>query len=308
MTHRGNAENRITRRLFTKKLTLGAAAVRVSGLFPGGVSAGALPRKRRIVVMSDIHVGRVADDQDGAVWLGHSMDDIRRHVDAVDYGLTLGDITHEGDRASLERYLALRDRSNVPRWFQLAGNHEYRNGGIRHYLELIGDTRPYLFVDGNIVWIFLSDERKRVSGNLTYHSYLWIKENLDKHRDKIIVFCSHQLPPNTLRRSDEAIFCIHPTKWITELLTEYPITLYLCGHEHHQPYSGENILIRDGTTYINVASVNHAYGTGASGSLILEFEEGAHHIIARRRNHDAQSFEKARRISIPTAKSIALDR
>ena len=74
-------------------------------------------RKRRVLVMSDIHIGMTADGQDGATWLGRSLDDIKRNVEAIDYGLTLGDITHNGDSKSLRKYLALRDGSVVPRWF-----------------------------------------------------------------------------------------------------------------------------------------------------------------------------------------------
>jgi hypothetical protein len=256
--------------------------------------------------MSDIHIGMTADGQDGATWLGRSLDDIKRNVETIDYGLTLGDITHNGDSESLRKYLSLRDGGVVPRCFELAGNHEHHDHGIRHYQALIRSRKPYCFVDGNIAWFFLSDETKWIPGNVSDRSYRWLKENIHRHEDKIIIVCSHQLPPNTIRRSNEDIFCLHPKRKIKELFSSMPIALSLCGHEHHKPYSRANMTRQDGTSYLNTASISHAYGTGTSASLILELEENSNRIVARRRNHDQQRYQKEFEYQIPLNQRIKL--
>ena len=256
--------------------------------------------------MSDIHVGRRADELDGEAWLARSLDDLTANVRDIQYGLTLGDITHHGDRDSLMRYLNLRDKSRIPKWFQVAGNHEHRNGGIVHYRQLVGEASPFVFTEGNIAWFFLSDEQKRAPGNISTRSLRWLRSNLNRHRDKIIILCSHQIPPNTTGRSSEDLFCLHPRDRIRDIFGEFPIALSLFGHEHHAPYSRKQMTQKNGTMYINAASMNHAYGTQMSASLILELEENKREIVVRRRDHDRQRFQDEFEIKIPLPKPIRL--
>jgi predicted phosphodiesterase len=295
----------ITRRDFVRQVGLGVAGVGAFPALPFERTESA-PRMRRVVVMSDIHVGRRADGLDGAGWLSCGFDDLERNLEPIDYGMTLGDITHHGDRASLTKYLEMRDRSAIPRWFELAGNHEYWGRGIRHYQSLVGPADPYCVVDGNIAWVLLSDERNHPAGSITNSSYRWLSETMERHRDKIIVFCSHQPPANTVRRSDQDMFCLHPRDKVRDLFSRLPIALSLSGHEHHRPYSKGNIARKGGTTFINVASMTHAYGTGSSASLVLELEEGATEAVARRRNHDRARFSTDFEVRIPLGKRIEL--
>ena len=298
--------DKITRRTFARNLMLGTVGSRA--FVPGLKLLNRPSRKRRVAVMSDIHVGRRANELDGEKWLERSFEDLGKNVSPIQYGLTLGDITHHGDRRSLIRYLNLRDKSHIPRWFELAGNHEHRNGGVAHYRRLIGEIAPYCITDGNIAWFFLSDEWKRVPGNMSTRSYRWLKENLERHRDKIIIFCSHQIPPNTTGRSGEDMFCLHPRNLITDLFERFPIALSLFGHEHHGPYTRNHMIRKHNTTYINAASTSHAYGTQMSASLVLELEDNRREIVARRRNHDWNKFLDEFEFKIPLPKPIRLGR
>ena len=90
------------------------------------------------------------------------------------------------------------------------------------------------------------------------------------------------------------------------MIAELPITLWLCGHEHHKPYSAKSMIKEAGVTCINVASVSHAYGTKTSGSLVLDFEENGREIVARRRDHDSKRFQREFEIKIPLDKRIHL--
>jgi predicted phosphodiesterase len=289
-----------------KQLGLGVVGAGACCAIPG--RAKAAPQTRQVLVMSDIHIGREADGADGRVWLERGFDDMEKSRERVDYGMTLGDITHNGDRASLEAYLTLRDKSPVPRWFELAGNHEYHHDGIRYYKELVGETKPYCFVDGNVAWFFVSDERRRASGNVTDESLRWLRRHIEAHRDKIIIVCSHQLPPNTVRGSDRDVLCLHPKHKIEEMVSNLPIALWLCGHEHHRPYSPAKFTEESGTTVINVASLSHAYRTHSSGSLILELGEDRREIVARRRNHDVGRYQDEFELKIKVARPIRLSR
>jgi hypothetical protein len=257
--------------------------------------------------MSDIHAGYRSRGLDGAQWLARAIDDLDRNLRAIDYGLTLGDITHSGDRRSLRRYLDLRDKSGVPRWLELAGNHEHHHGGIAHYRELVGEPAPALHLDGNIAWILVSDEDKHCPGELSRSSREWLRKTLEQHRDKVIILCSHQPPPRTVRRSDERIFSLRPRGAIAEIIERHPIALHLCGHEHHRPYGSDCIAASHGTVVINVASINHAYDTDESASVLLEIEDDAKQIVARRRSHDRRAFRRRYEIRVPLPTRISLD-
>jgi hypothetical protein len=256
--------------------------------------------------MSDLHLGYRSRGLDGARWFARALDDLDRNVRSIDYALTLGDITHDGDRGSLSRYLELRDRSTITDWFELAGNHEHHRGGIAHYQELVGSSAPYLHIDGNMVWLFVSDDNKHCSGIVSEHSREWLHERLARHRDKVIILCTHQPPPDTVRRSDEHYFSLHPHGAVTEILERYPIALHVCGHEHHRPYGRGCISEGGETPVINVASINHAYETGDSGSMILEIEDGGKEIIARRRNHDRHRYRQRFEVRIPLRTRVSL--
>lgn len=256
--------------------------------------------------MSDLHLGIKSCGLDGAEWLARAVDDLDDNFRTIDYGLTLGDITHYGDRRSLTRYLELRDKSSIPTWFELAGNHEHHKGGIANFTELVRAPVPYIHIDGNVVWIFLSDENKHRPGHLSERSRQWLSEKLELHRNKVVILCSHQSPPHTVRRSDEDFFSLHPRAEISKILDSHPVALHLCGHEHHHPYDKGCIYQRVGTSVINVASINHAYETDGSGSLLIELVDGARQIVARRRSHDRSAFRKRFEVRVPLRKRISL--
>lgn len=299
-----NTNRQISRRQCLKHLGSGIVATCALGAVP--LFAEASSNRRQVFVMSDLHIGRIVDGLDGEQWLARALMDIKENAGPISYGLTLGDISQSGDRDSILKYIKLRDASSIPQWFELAGNHEYYTDGIGNYTSLIRSTDPYLFIDGNIVWFFVSDQAVSRQGDMTSSTCRWIKKNLELHQDKVIIMCSHQLPANTIRRSDEDVFCLHPKEEVEDILATGLVDLWLCGHEHHTSYSKEKIARVGDTTVINVASMSHAYGTSASGSFILEFQSGANRMLARRRTHDTQCFPDEFCVEIPVRNSISL--
>lgn len=231
-----------TRRRFLGQAVAGAVAAGTMVTTPA--LAVLRPRVRRIAVMSDLHIGIKSRGIDGAQWLTRAIDDLNRNLGSIDYGLTLGDITHDGDRRSLIEYLELRDKSRVPRWFELAGNHDHHRDGIANYGDLVRAPASYTFIDGNVAWIFVSAENNACPGDMSRASLRWLREQLAEHQDKVIILCSHQLPPHTVRRSNEYIFSMQPRNEIAGILESHPIALHLCGHEHHSPYSSGCIATR----------------------------------------------------------------
>lgn len=283
----------------------GAVAAGVLGAVPLLADTDKPSGMRRVLVLSDLHIGRKKEILDGAVWFSRALEDIRKNVGSVSYAVTLGDISQHGRAESIRKYLDVRKKSAIPKWFELAGNHEYRYGGIKNYVTLVRNTDPYLFIDGNIVWFFISDEKGGRQGDITDSTVAWLKKNLALNKDKVLIVCSHQIPADTINKSDKGAYCIHPKEKIADILATRPIDLWLCGHEHHGPYVAANRKRKNNTTFINVASMSHAYGTKKSQSFILEFKQNEKKIMARRRTHDDQCYTPAFDMAIPLRGEIA---
>jgi len=292
------------RRIFMKNLGLAALG---TALCPASaVAGGSTSEIRRVAVFSDLHIGHSWKGIDGADWFEAALADIFWNVGPVSHAISLGDITHEGDRASFTRYKALRSASDIPRWFEIAGNHDHWNRGIRHYRRLLGSPGPYLHVDGNVAWFLVSTENSDCAGHISRKSIRWLERNLTRHSDKIRIVCTHQPPYNTIRRSSESDFCLHPRWKIRNLVKDRKIDLLLCGHEHHEPYAEGCLGSLGGTALVNAASTSHAYGTGSSESLIIEFVEGGNVIRVRRRRHDTEAWAKEFEVEVPLETRISL--
>jgi len=292
-----------TRRDCLKHLTAGAA-VGLTGVVP---ALGEPTRKvRHVLAFSDTHIGRKDDGLDGGEWLAKGLAELKENKVPADYALVLGDIAHGATEEAYKTFTKLRDESYIDTWFELAGNHEYHDGKSEHYEKLVRPIKPYSHTDGNIAWFFISDEKPGVKGDLTDESIEWLKRGLAENQDKIVIVCSHQLVNGTVRVSDSPQRYIHPKEKIAEVLDELRVDLWLCGHEHHKPYSQEEIARKDGTTFINIASMSHAYGTKESQSYLLEFVQGEKKIVARRRVHDKQAFDKDYEIEVPLTHAVQL--
>jgi hypothetical protein len=211
------------------------------------------------------------------------------HAD-IAYAMTLGDITHGGSEQQLRNYITVRHASGIKTWYEVAGNHEYLSGKAEGYQKLVRNTDPYSVVDGNLVWIFLSDEKPGVQGDLTPTSCDWLEAELARHKDRNIIVCSHQGVKDTTIKTDHPQRHIHPADRIAAIIEKSGIALWMSGHEHHSLYSAKHIARVNDTTFINVASMSHAYKTGSSQSHLLEFAPGAKEITARRREHDSRKF------------------
>ncbi|MES2983115.1 MAG: metallophosphoesterase [Verrucomicrobiota bacterium] len=286
------------------KMTAGAATLGALGTQPS--SAAPDSKLRKVWVLSDLHSGLVEGGKDGAEWFALACKDMQQEHADIAYAMTLGDLTHGGTEPQLKNYITTRDGSGIKTWYEVAGNHEYHDGKADLYTKLIRSTDPYSVVDGNLAWIFLSDQKAGVPGELTPTSCDWLEAELTKHKGKNIIVCSHQGVKDTTFQTHKAQRHIHPADRISELIAKSEIALWMSGHEHHTPYTAKHIARVENTTYINVASMSHAYKTGSSQSFLLEFKPGAQEIIARRREHDTLKFMPEFEVKIPLLHALEL--
>jgi predicted MPP superfamily phosphohydrolase len=264
---------------------------------------------QRVWVFSDLHVGNntaSAGGVDGSEWMRRACADLKTNNLPMDYALVLGDLTKSGSAEELDCFIAVREQSGIPTWFTLAGNHEYSRTGIGAYEKKIRSAKPYCVVSGNIVWFLLSDEKPGVAGELSEATMSWLEQKLGEHKDKIIIVSSHQLVYGTMDGSTQKDRFLEPKEAIASLLARHHVDLWLSGHVHHAPWTEASAAQKNGTWFVNVASLSHAYNTGESQSFVLEFVEGACQLTARRRIHDKQAFSDKGFFVIPLQQEIKL--
>jgi hypothetical protein len=254
---------------------------------------------RRIWVSADAHIGFEADGRDGAGWLALAVEDVQENLPPVDIALFLGDCSHAYKPEQFQRYVEIRDGSRVPFWYQIVGNHDYHGTESGDYQRIVGGPFRFTLIDGNVAWICFSVERGRAAGRLSPATRDWLAGQLARHQDRNVVVCSHQLVYGTVAGSDRVERYLHPRRAVSDLLAEYRVDLWLGGHWHARPPKAGDAVHKNGTTFINVASVSHIYGTQGATGFLLEAEDGGHTMRARCRIHDERRFHPDLDVTVP---------
>ena len=287
MTRRG----RMARGVLLRAGAALALALLVAGC--GGQSAAApaeTKADRRVWVMSDIHAGAREEGRDGAEWFQLAVDDVRKNVPHVAYALALGDMTLQGSAKGLEAYAAVRDGSKIAPWFELAGNHEAGVQNGEAYRKVVKTPRRYVVLDGNTAWFMVSCESINPA-TITQETADWLRDGIQRHQgDKNIIVSTHHPVYDTVTGSTTDGRYLAPEARVADLLSQVRVDLWLCGHVHTRPRTPECAATRDRTTFVNVASINHAYATKQANSCILEIVSGSREALVRARDHDHQQY------------------
>lgn len=303
---------KLHRRKFLKALGSATGLALLPGCVgTGGLFLPALPvEKRTVWAWSDSHIGRLADGKDGGAWMELAIQDLLKNIPKPDYALVLGDITHHAKPESFKTYARLRRTAGITRWYELAGNHDYKGVESGDFGKIVQKEEQFVLLDGNLAWIFIPAERGRSAGMLHEPTRKWLPKQLAKHQDKNVIVCSHQLVAHTLRDSDPAHnteTVLNPMDWVAQLLKDYRVDVWFCGHEHGPKRDKGQIRRIGRTTFINVASLSHLYGTQASNSFVLEMTAGKKEIIARLRHHDREQFVERLSETLPLPLPMQFD-
>lgn len=254
---------------------------------------------RRIWVLADAHIGLEVDGRDGADWLALAIDDARQHLAPIDYALFLGDASHRYQPQEFREYVRLRRASGIPWWYEIAGNHDYHGVERGDFQRIVRAPLRYSVVDGNVAWVFFSAERGRAAGLMSEETADWLVRRLARYQDRNVIVCSHQLVHDTTDRSDHFERYLHPAERVAAILRQCRVDLWLAGHYHSRPRVERDATVRQGTTFINAASVSHVYNTAASNSFLLEARQGARVMRARCRVHDTGRWAPAFEVRVP---------
>ena len=283
----------ITRRQFLAGLAAGGAALALSGCgVPNGPAAPSA-RQRRIWAVSDCHIGlggEANDGRDGAAWLALAVAEQRKSQPRPDYVLALGDLSHTSRAEELSRYTAIRDSADMGPWFEIAGNHDFSAFGNGAWDKVIGRPARYTLLDGNTAFIFASAEQGSAAGLLSDATLAWMAGEIDRRKDGNVIVCTHQPMFGTVDKSREpGRFMLHEQA-VARLVEEHRVDLWLCGHIHSGPRTPGYVVTRGRTTFVNIASAGHAYGTGRTVSYSFTAADGSRTLTGRCRDHEARQF------------------
>ena len=282
----------LPRREFLKVLSLGGIGLALGGCGRAD-SAPAEPKgpDRRVWLVSDVHASYLDDRRDGAGWLKLAVEDLRDNVQDVAYAVCLGDMTHQYAAEGLRNYAQVRDASHLGRWYQLAGNHDYGAVASGLYAKYVKMPLRSIVLDGSTAWLLVSTQSGASAGLISEEWADWLATNIQRlQADRNIVVCTHHLVYDTVVYSTQGSRYLHPKERVAELLKRVRVDLWLCGHAHSRPRTPECATTRGRTTFVNVASVSHAYATHMANSCLLEIVNGSREALIRCRDHDRRRY------------------
>ncbi|MBQ8224060.1 MAG: PQQ-binding-like beta-propeller repeat protein [Bacteroides sp.] len=147
-------------------------------------------------------------------------------TDNIDFVLVTGDLTEEGDRATMEKVKSCLDLLKVP-YYTILGNHEtkWSDSGCTAFGEIFGGERFEFEHKGFLFLGFNSGPLMRMAyGHVVPQDIRWLKERMDKFgKEKPIILVTHY--PMIDKEMDNRYE-------VTDAVRPYNIRMFIGGHYH----------------------------------------------------------------------------
>jgi len=198
------------------------------------------PTAKRFVIaqFSDLHCGDPRFDE-------HMLERVIREVNEItpDVVVIPGDLTVNGYRDEFELALMHIERLECPNVVVTPGNHDSRNVGYMHFLDMFGKRWQAHEMGFGIDVDGVSQERIRIvsvdsskpdldDGEVGRHRYDWLSEQLGPPDEEIfkVVAIHHHLVgiPSTGRERN----IVPDAGDVLEILAAHDVDLILAGHKH----------------------------------------------------------------------------
>lgn len=147
-------------------------------------------------------------------------------TDSIDFVLVTGDLTEEGDRATMKKVKSCLDLLKVP-YYTVLGNHEtkWSDSGCTAFGEIFGSERFEFEHKGILFLGFNSGPLMRMAyGHVVPQDIRWMTEKMEKAgKDKPVILVTHY--PLTEGDVDN---------WyeVTDAVRPYNVRLFIGGHYH----------------------------------------------------------------------------
>lgn len=176
----------------------------------------------RFAFLTDIHISSNPSSVEDLEW---AVDQVNR-TNGIAFAIIGGDVTEEGDRASLQIAKERLDRLKVP-YYAVPGNHEtkWSESGVTAFADIFGNER-FRFEYGDYLFLgFNSGPLMRMAdGHVAPQDISWLKNELSKEsKERPVIIITHY----PLKDGDV-------DNWyeVTDALRPYNIRVILGGHYH----------------------------------------------------------------------------
>ncbi len=220
-----------------------------------------------MVHLSDIHCG--------PKFQGRTLQKAIDEINAMEPDLVAvtGDLAEDGlleEFQEAKRYLQqLRCRRIVIS----SGNHDARTTGYRLFSNFFGEPSSITTIENTVIINLNSSRPDQDGGEVGYRQRLWLKECLDKYKDrfKIVTFHHHLIPIPDTGMEKNMISDAGDVLWT---LISHGVDVVLCGHRH-RPWiwtAGKLRIIHAGAV-----STNRLRGFYQNSYNIVRIENGEIH-------------------------------
>ncbi len=182
--------------------------------------------KLRFAIASDLHYGQPETDfplftSNMVKWLNE--DHAKNHFDLV---IINGDLVHDRPDLLPEVKKNYLDKLSVP-YYTIPGNHDFADAQV--WKNVFGYEDKYVLEQGDIAFVFANTAS--VKGKYVCPDNVFIKNSLEKLKDKKVVFVILHIAPVKWLKEDENIFLDCPET--VDLLHAYPnVKAAFHGHNH----------------------------------------------------------------------------
>jgi len=191
-----------------------------------------------IAQFSDIHCGDLRFDE-------HLLERVVRDINRLEPDLVVvpGDLTANGYPDELDQAYAHIQELHCPEVIVIPGNHDSRNVGYLHFVELFGERWHKREMEFGTVSESTAHKRMRVisvdsskpdldDGEVGRHRYEWLSEQLGPAEDDVfkLVLIHHHLVgiPGTGRERNIVL----DAGDVLEILAQHHVDIVLAGHRH----------------------------------------------------------------------------
>ena len=222
-----------------------------------------------------------------------AIDDIVNIKPHPIFAIIAGDIVqHKEAEEDYQWFIELRKKANISYWYEIAGNHEWKN--MPAYNTYIGKPLRYTVLFGNIIFIFMSNERGRPPTYISDETFLWWKNIVITNQDKNIITVTHApLKNSNLIGTVSKKHIIINSERFEKVLQQYHVDIWISAHIHLPAWIGQNSKIIpefNNTLFINVYGIRKDPATNVE-SRIFFFTHGSKKVLIRLRDHEAETYK-----------------
>lgn len=249
-------------------------------------------RTLKIWVLSDVQP-RNNEDRDA---FKDAITDVNDNIPGIEMAIVAGDIANSPKPETYDWYLSTRELSYIRDWNEIAGNHDLRTDLGKLFREEINQNFNYSLTKGNILFIFMSNEERGKSTEISDETFNWWKHLVVTNQDKIIVVVTHApldgsgIPFSRLK--DRQII---DSGRFTEVLNKYKVDLWLSGHLH-LPHYLANVMRKEeynGTIFVSISSIRPEFlNIKDSESRVMTFLCDWDYALIQARDHDKKQFDE----------------